>query len=93
VASVSVVLPSMLADIVGCARVSVLEARTLGEVLERLIELHPALGVHLLAESGELRQHVLCIHNGASSRWSRDSFESRVADGDTVQILQAVSGG
>ncbi len=92
-ALVSVVLPSMLVHVAGCARESSLEAETLEDALARLVERHPSLGVHLFDESGSLRQHVLCIHNDENSRWRRDPAECRLADGDTIRILQAVSGG
>ena len=91
-ASVTVLLPAMLVDVTGCARRLALEAATLAAALDRLTELHPALKVHLFDESGGFRQHVLCFHNDANTRWTRD-LSARLADGDTIRILQAVSGG
>jgi molybdopterin converting factor small subunit len=92
VASVTVLLPSLLVDVSGCGPELPLEAATLADALERLTELHPALRVHLFDEGGRFRQHVLCFHNDVNTRWRRD-LSATLADGDTIRILQAVSGG
>jgi molybdopterin converting factor small subunit len=92
VASVTVELPSMLSTIVGAARSTEIEAATLREAIAAIVERHPGLAVHLFDESGALRQHVLCYHNQVNSR-ALESLDVPVHDGDTVTILQAVSGG
>ncbi len=89
---VHVELPSMLSAIVGAARCTPIEAKTLRGALEGIVARHGGLSVHLFDESGELRQHVLCYHNQTNSRWL-PSLDVPLADGDTVTILQAVSGG
>lgn len=91
-ASVTVELPSLLSTIVDGERRITVDAGTLAGVLSALTERHPALRVHLFDETGGLRQHVLCFHNGTNSRWL-ESLDVPVAEGDTVAILQAVSGG
>ncbi len=91
-AAVTVLLPSMLVDVVGCARELSIEAATLDGALARLTELHPALKTHLFDESGRFRQHVLCFHNDDNTRW-RPDLSAPLVDGDTIRILQAVSGG
>ena len=85
-------LPSVLGPMVGARREVRVEADTLAGALEALVAELPALGTHLFDESGGLRQHVLCLHNGANTRWL-DGMDHPVADGDTLTILQAVSGG
>jgi sulfur-carrier protein len=90
--AVVVQLPSLLVDVAGCAHEISIEAATFAEALERLIQLHPALRVHLFDESGRFRQHVLCFHNEENTRWRNDR-SAPLADGDTIRILQAVSGG
>jgi molybdopterin converting factor small subunit len=65
------------------------EADSVGAALDGLVERTPALRVHLFDESGALRRHVLCLHNGARI----GSLDAPVADGDTITLLQAVSGG
>ena len=85
-------LPSVLAPVVDGRRTVEVRAATLAAALEaRFVEL-PALRTHLLDESGALREHVLCVHNGRNARWF-DTLEVPVAAGDVVTILQAVSGG
>ena len=90
-ARVTVHLPALLrpvADVPASVRV---EAASLDGALLALVAAHPALRVHLFDERGGLREHVLCLHNGRSSRWSPPG--AAVADGDVIEILQAVSGG
>jgi molybdopterin converting factor small subunit len=89
---VTVELPSLLAPVVGGAASIPVEGGTLTEALAALVERHPALEVHLFDETGGLRRHVLCFHNDTNTRWL-DSLDVPVADGDTITILQAVSGG
>ncbi len=88
---ITVQLPSMLATLVGEDRIS-LEATTVAESLQALVELHPALRTRLFDERGALRRHVLCFHNEKNTRWL-DSLDVAVADDDTIRIMQAVSGG
>jgi molybdopterin converting factor small subunit len=82
----------MLRGIVAGAGEVPVEAPTVQGALEDLIRIHPALGVHLFDESGELRRHVLCFHNGTNSRWF-DRTKAAIGDGDVLSIIQAVSGG
>ena len=90
--SVTVELPTLLDPVTGGVRTVQVQADTLIGALGALIEQHPALRVHIFDESGGLRQHVLCFHNQESSRWL-ESLEVPVEEGDTVTLLQAVSGG
>lgn len=91
-ARVAIHLPSMLAQATGGARRVDVEAETLRGALEAAFRACPALRVHVLDETGGLRQHVLCFHNDENSRW-RGSLDVPVRDGDRVTLLQAVSGG
>jgi molybdopterin converting factor small subunit len=91
-ARVTIRLPGMLAEILGGISTFDVEARTLQEALDAAIRKHPALKVHWFDETGRFRTHVLCFHNKTNTRWL-DSLEGRVGDGDTITILQAVSGG
>jgi molybdopterin synthase sulfur carrier subunit len=85
-------LPSVLEPIIGQRREIRVEAETLAGALEALVADRPALRTHLFDESAGFRQHVLCFHNGVNTRWL-DGVDRPVADGDTITILQAVSGG
>ncbi len=91
-ATVAVQLPSLLSPVVGGKLRFTLEAATLREALAALIAREPRLGVHLFDETGAFREHVLCFLNDTNSRWL-DSLDVPVSDGDTLTILQAVSGG
>ncbi len=91
-AEVTVELPSLLDHVVNGSRSISVEADSLRGALEALVERHPGLAVHLFDETGEFRQHVLCFHNQTNTRWI-ESIDIPVAAGDTITILQAVSGG
>jgi sulfur-carrier protein len=90
--SVTVELPSLLAQAVGVGRRVAVDAGSLRGALDALIERHPGLAVHLFDESGDLREHVLCFHNDVNTRWM-ESMDVPVEAGDRIAILQAVSGG
>jgi len=89
---VTVELPSVLAQVVEGRRRVELEAETLDGALRALVRALPQLEVRLFDESGLFREHVLCFHNATNTRWL-DSTAVPVAEGDTIRILQAVSGG
>jgi adenylyltransferase/sulfurtransferase len=92
VPAVTIELPSVLSQLVaGEARVRV-EADTLAGALRALVARHPSLGVHLFDESGGFRRHVLCFHNGTNTRWL-EGGDPPVREGDTIRLMQAVSGG
>ncbi len=89
--SVEIRLPRILDPVVDDPSPIPVEAGTVGEALDRLLERHPQLRVHLFDEAGRLRPHVLCFVDGRSDR-----LEDRtrpVGDGATLEFLQAVSGG
>lgn len=87
-ASVAVTIPRMLADLVGGGRRFSIDADDVEGVLAGIIDRHPELAVHLFDESGALRPHVSCFHNSQHA-----DRASPVSDGDSVVVLQAVSGG
>ena len=87
-AQVHVTIPRMLADLVKGSRRFDVEAASVGSALEATIARHPELAVHVFDEAGEVRRHVSVFHNERSAR-----LGDAVRDGDSVVILQAVSGG
>jgi adenylyltransferase/sulfurtransferase len=91
-ATVQVRLPGLLAQIVGGARTLKVEAATVQEAINRALTNYPALKVHLYDELGELRPHVNLFHNETNTRWL-PSLDTPVQDGDTLLVMQAVSGG
>jgi molybdopterin converting factor small subunit len=88
-ARVEVTIPTMLATLVKGPRRFEVEGDSVAGVLEAVFGRHPELRVHVFDESGAPREHVLCFHNEVVAR----DLSAAVADGDTVMILQAVSGG
>ncbi len=88
---VRVILPRMLADVLGEETLRV-QASTIAQALEAAYARLPALRHHLCDESGGFRTHVLCVHNGVSTRES-GGIKRRVEEGDEIRILQAISGG
>jgi molybdopterin converting factor small subunit len=91
-ASVTVRIPSLLAELADGRLEHEVDAGTVGGALSALFERFPQLRVHVFDESGEVRRHVSCFHNGRHAR-TAEAHADAVADGDTVTILQAVSGG
>lgn len=91
-ALVTVVLPKMLAEVLGEHRLQV-RATTVEAAIEAAYARIPALRHHLVdEEDGTFRVHVLCLHNGASTR-EKGLLQARVKEGDEIRIVQAISGG
>ncbi len=87
----TVVLPKLLAPVVGDQSSVELEAQTIAEAIDRLLEWKPGLAVHLFQADGTLRPHVLCFVDGQATRLEDRSGRLR-ADSE-VRFLQAISGG
>lgn len=88
-AAVTVALPGLLAGLIGGRRRVPVDADDLAQALAELCARHPELRVHVFADDGRMRPHVLCLHNGETER----DLDRRLADGDEVTVMQAVSGG
>lgn len=106
--AVTISLPSLLEPVTGGVRELTASGGSLREVFADLVEREPRLRPHLFNETGGLRRHVLCFHNGTNTRWlggpageeNADSgggggagWDTPVAEGDTILFMQAVSGG
>jgi molybdopterin converting factor small subunit len=89
--TVRVVLPRLLAPVVGERLTLEVRGETVGEILDDLIRLEPGLGVHLFDGAGDLRPHVLCFVDGVATRL--EDRRMPVPAGVEVVFLQAVSGG
>ena len=85
-------LPAVLALLVDGERRIDVRGATIGQVLDDLVRARPALGVHLFDESGALRRHVRCFHNDEYAGGD-DAIARQVRDGESISILNAVSGG
>ena len=90
-ASVTLVLPGMLRDVVGATTLR-LRAATLAEALEEAYRREPTLRHHLCGADGSFRPHVLCFHNDENTR-DLGTLDVPLRDGDRISIVQAISGG
>ena len=90
-ARMTVTLPRLLEPAVGPVRRVELEADSVGEGIDRLLERHPNLRVHLFDEAGVLREHVLCFVGGQPTRLGNRGIP--ITEPTEVTFLQAVSGG
>lgn len=64
----------------------------LAAVLDRYFRRHPAVRTYVLDDAGALRRHVT-VFVGNDQVAHRDALTTTVADGATVHIFQALSGG
>ncbi len=93
--TVQVVLPGVLADLVGGARhldVPVEVDTTVGDVLDRLAGEHPLLARRIRDETGAVRRFVNVYVDGEDVRF-QDGVRTRVQDGAVLQVLPSVAGG
>lgn len=90
--SVEVRLPTLLRSATGGKAKVTAEGTTVGEVLRSVISEHPALGVQVMTEDGELHRFVNVYVNNDDVRYL-DRLDTRVASEDVVSILPAVAGG
>ena len=89
---VTVRLPNALVQLVGGEREIQVQGATLREAMDDLMRRRPDVALHLFNESGELRGNVLCFCNDVLTR-AREDLHVPVRSGDTITILNSVSGG
>ena len=90
--AVTVRVPGLLARFTDSNGALDIEADTVEECLDRLVENHPALEFHLFDERGDLREHLqVFVDDRNTDRFAEQPI--RLEPGATVTILQAVSGG
>ena len=89
---IEVTIPGLLTDCTAGRRRFPLEARTLADAMEKLLEEHPLLRPHLYDESMHLRKHVLIFFNDDNLQTIADRTVP-LKPGDRLLVLQAVSGG
>jgi molybdopterin synthase sulfur carrier subunit len=68
------------------------QGETIAEILAAIEQIAPGFGFYICDERGRLRTHVN-IFVGKQMVRDRRALSDTVADGDTVSILQALSGG
>jgi MoaD family protein len=92
--TVQVVLPGVLADLAGGSRHLDVEVAgsTVGDLLDRLADVHPMLARRIRDETGTVRRFVNVYVDGENVRYS-DGLATTVKDGAVVQVLPSVAGG
>ena len=91
-AQVVVRLPGVLAQMNGGERRVEVDGASVREALDDLVRRRPALGHHLFDEHGVMRRHVRCFCNSEYAS-ERDGLDAPVRVGDTITLLNSVSGG
>jgi len=85
-------IPGVLSVYCGGATRFTVSAPTVRAALERLEGEQPALHRNICDETGAVRRHINIFVNSDNVR-DRDGIDTRLAPGDVVTILPAVSGG
>ncbi|HJR54398.1 MAG TPA: MoaD/ThiS family protein [Gemmatimonadota bacterium] len=91
-ACVTLEVPRMLRDCIDGRAAVDIETERLDTVAEAIRLRWPVLATHVFTEAGDLRPHVLLLHNDRMTRWM-PRLDIRLVDGDRLAIVQAVSGG
>lgn len=89
---IDVNVPGLLRDCTGGRASFTLEAETLQEALQLMLDMYPLLRVHLYTESGDVRKHVFLYYNDDNIAWL-DRLDIPLKKGDKLNVLQSVSGG
>ena len=66
---------------------------TLGELVDRLVALHPGLGEELFDAEGALSRHVNVIVDGRMAVHLPDCLATRLSGDEEVHVFPAVAGG
>src|SRR5438094_1703582 len=90
--AVTILIPTPLRPFVGGRDSLQLEARSVGELLDRLTGEHAALKPHLFATDGRLRSFVNVYVNDRDIRQLAQR-ETPVKAGDTISIIPSIAGG
>jgi sulfur-carrier protein len=91
--TVTITIPTLLRDCTKGERAVKLEATSAREALETLIRQYPLLNFHLLDNDGNLRTHLVILHDGSPIHPLRNSSDTTFTKNEEIHILQAVSGG
>ena len=89
---VSVRLPGYLQQFAGGDEQIKADGETVREVLESVRRRRPGITARVLTEQGEIRQHINVFVGERNCRFEQ-GLDTRVADGEEILVLAAVSGG
>ena len=90
--SVTLTLPTVLANLADGQRTLKAEGETLGDVVDQLAARFPRLGPRLRDEQGHPYAFVTFYLNDCDIRL-RGGFAVEVKDGDEVTVVPAIAGG
>lgn len=85
-------IPPVLRPSVGGASEASADGSTVGEVLGSLAQQHPEIRGQLFSEGGDLNRFLNVYLNQEDVR-VMEGLETKVADGDVLQLLPAMAGG
>jgi MoaD family protein len=85
-------IPPVLRSSTGGSKEVVAEGDTVGEVLRKLAQDHPATESQLFGDEGQLNRYVNVYLNDEDVR-VLEGLETEVKEGDTLVILPAMAGG
>ena len=85
-------IPPTLRAQVGDAKQVEASGSTVGEVISRLVEQHPALREQVYTAEGELNRFLNVYLNGKDVRYL-DALDTPVGEADTLVLLPAMAGG
>lgn len=88
-AKIEVILPNLLNAYTNGENHLHLEAKTLGEVMRSLNQRFPGIYFRMIDERDTIREHILMVVN----RERADTLDFDLADGDSIRIVAAISGG
>jgi len=90
--SISVRIPTPLRKLTGGADEVVVEAASVGEMIENIEAAHQGLKERLCDDAGEIRRFVNVYVNDEDVRFL-DGRATVLKDGDEVSIVPAIAGG
>jgi molybdopterin/thiamine biosynthesis adenylyltransferase/rhodanese-related sulfurtransferase/molybdopterin converting factor small subunit len=90
--AVTVFIPTALRQFAGDKQEIAVEAKTVGEALDRVMSEHAELRRHLYGEQGTLRNFVNVYVNDEDIRHTL-KLDTPVKEGDTISIIPAIAGG
>jgi sulfur-carrier protein len=85
-------IPPVLRSSTGGEKEVMAEGESVGEVLRKLAQEHPATESQLFGEEGQLNRYVNVYLNDEDVR-VLNGLETEVGSGDTLVILPAMAGG
>jgi len=90
--AITVLIPSALQSYTGNQSEVIVQASTVGEALQAVVETYPDLRKHLYNEQGKLRSFVNVYLGEEDTRYLQ-GLDTPVKDGDTLMIVPSIAGG